>query len=186
MQSGGAWHLTSLLNHPKQQPLWALKLLKLGPEGLPTLRVCYLSLVSGPRPTGSPALSSAPSSRETLFSRRPLRAAESSHAKHDRARLASASSRENGFQISIAVGFQQHPHSLPQAQQPSLPRTTGAKTKVGPGDASPLPEPVTGPWGPPVAPECQVHAQEVEGEAAASQHFLEGSTDPLARRAPPS
>lgn len=31
-----------------------------GSEGLPRLRVCYLSLVSGPRHTGSPALSSGP------------------------------------------------------------------------------------------------------------------------------
>lgn len=95
-------------------------------------------------------------------------------AKHDRAVLASASSQENGFQISITVGFQQHPNGLPQAQQPWLSRTTGAKTKVGPGDAFPLPEQVTGPHQLLVARECQFHAQEVEKEAAGLERFLEG------------
>lgn len=156
-----------------------------GSEGLPRLRVCYLSLVSGPRHTGSPALSSGPivpGKPSTIL----LRAAVSSHAKHDRACLASASSRENGFQMSITVGFQQHPNSLPQAQQPSLSRTTGAKTKVGPGHAFLLPEHVTRPQGLLVAPECQFHAQEAEEEAAGSQHFLEGRAAPLALREPSS
>lgn len=97
-----------------------------------------------------------------------------SHAKHDRAFLASASSQENGFQISITVGFQQHPNGLPQAQQPQPSRITGAKTKVGPGNAFLLPEQVKGPRRLLVARECQFHAQEVENEAAGLEHFLEG------------
>lgn len=90
--------------------------------------------------------------------------------------LAPASSQEKGFQISIAVGFQQHLNGLPQARQPQPSRITGAKTKVGPGSPSCCPGTSRGPWtvG---GPECQFHAQEVvEKEEAGSQRALEDSS----------
>lgn len=90
--------------------------------------------------------------------------------------LAPASSQEKGFQISIAVGFQQHLNGLPQARQSQPSRITGAKTKVGPGSPSCCPGTSRGPWtvG---GPECQFHAQEVaEKEEAGSQRALEDSS----------
>lgn len=89
--------------------------------------------------------------------------------------LATASSGEKGFQISIAVGFQQHLNGLPQARQPQPSRITGAKTKVGPGSPSCCPGTSRGPWtvG---GLECQFHAQEVVEEEAGSQRALEDSS----------
>ena len=89
--------------------------------------------------------------------------------------LAPASSQEKSFQISIAVGFQQHLNGLPQARQPQPSRTAGAKTKVGPGTPSCCPGTSRGPWTV-CGPECQFHAQEVvEKEEAGSQCALEDS-----------
>lgn len=151
-------------------------------EQRPVLRVYCLSLVPGPHPTGS----LAPGSGTIILGDPPHAgpllglcflsgAATFSNAKLDCAWLASASSQENGFQISITVGFQQYPNGLPQAQQPPWSRTTGAKTKVGPGNAFLLPEQVKELRRLLVAWECQFHAQEVEKEAAGLEHFLEGS-----------
>lgn len=94
------------------------------------------------------------------------KAAMLSSAKSERAFLAPASSRENGFQISITVGFQQHLNGLPQAQQPWLSRTTGAKTKVGLGNPSLLPEPGRGPVDSWWLQSVRFIAQEVDKEIA--------------------
>lgn len=98
-------------------------------KGLPVLRVCCWSLASGPHQTrhpwalgigtivpGMPPLPGC-SLGLCFFSG----AAMFSNAKHDPAFLASANSQENGFQISITVGFQQHPNGLPQPSSRSRP-----------------------------------------------------------------
>lgn len=134
-----AWHLEPAGHLKLQTPI--------AYRGLPVF-----SLGFGPHQTGPRALAVAPASwgnppspGYSLGLCRFPRAAIFSNAKHDGAFLASASSLENCFQISIAVGFQQHPNGLPQARQPWLSRTTGAKTKVGPGNALPLSRESRGP-----------------------------------------
>lgn len=133
-----------------------------------------LTLVAGPHPTGSPGPWQWPRCLRRSSTTRPLPGALLPSCLEQQCSvtpsmivplLASASSQENGFQISITVGFQQHPNGLPQAQQPQPSRTTGAKTKVGPGNAFLRPEQVKRPRRLLGAREC-VRAQEVEKEAA--------------------
>lgn len=110
-------------------------------QGLPMPRVCCLSLVSGPHQTDSPGSSAgAPWSREGLCS-------QATHWA-----FAASPKQQCSVMPSIIVPFWPLPTPrrmaskflsqlvsnniqmvLPQAQQPSLSRTTGAKTKVGPG-----------------------------------------------------
>lgn len=71
-------------------------------------------------------------------------AAMFSHAKHNRAFLAPANSQENGFQISIPVGFQQHPNGFATSPAALAVQDHRCQDKGWPRNAFLLPEQVKG------------------------------------------
>lgn len=133
MGVGRAWHMQPCQSIHQSTPTVC--------QGLPVPGVCCLSLVSGPHQTDSPGSSAgAPWSREGLCS-------QATHWA-----FAASPKQQCSVMPSIIVPFWPLPTPrrmaskflsqlvsnniqmvLPQAQQPLLSRTTGAKTKVGPG-----------------------------------------------------
>lgn len=154
------------------------------------LRVCYLSLVSGPHHSGGPG--------PQQWHRRPGKSSAPWISASPGSSVQPCQARPCPFGLCQLPGewlpnfyhswFPTTSTRFATAQQP-----TGAKTKVGPGNAFLLPEHVTGPHGLREAPECQFHAQEVEerqlvhgtSSRAGLTRWLSGSL-PVSRRDVPS